>query len=80
MWIKRTFDETMVYTQVKQEIARANNLLSMFNHALLRGDDAYEGVLHSIHAPTLVIHGTDDTALLLNMVSHLLMKFLTQSY
>lgn len=35
----------------------------MFNHALLKGDDAYEGVLHSIQVPTLVIHGTDDTAL-----------------
>lgn len=60
---KRTFDEKRVYNQVKQEIERANNLLSMFNHALLQGDDAYEGVLHSIQAPTLVIHGTDDTAL-----------------
>ncbi|HDR7707600.1 alpha/beta hydrolase [Bacillus sp. S70] len=60
---ERIFDENRVYTQVKQEIERANNLLSMFNHALLQGDDAYEGVLHSIQAPTLVIHGTDDTAL-----------------
>ena len=60
---KRTFDETRSYKQVKQEIERANNLLSMFNHALLQGDDAYEGALHSIQAPTLVIHGTDDTAL-----------------
>lgn len=40
---KRTFDEIRVYNQVKQEIERANNLLSMFNHALLQGDDAYEG-------------------------------------
>lgn len=60
---KRSFDENRVYTQVKLEIERANNLLSMFNHALLQGDDAYEGVLSSIQAPTLVIHGTDDTAL-----------------
>lgn len=60
---ERIFDENRVYKQVKQEIERANNLLSMFNHALLQGDDAYEGVLQSIQAPTLVIHGTDDTAL-----------------
>ncbi len=60
---ERKFDENRVYKQVKQEIERANNLLSMFNHALLQGDDAYEGLLHSIQAPTLVIHGTDDTAL-----------------
>ncbi|MDH4421681.1 MULTISPECIES: alpha/beta fold hydrolase [Bacillus] len=60
---KRIFDENRVYKLVKQEIERANNLLSMFNHALLQGDDAYEGILHSIQAPTLVIHGTDDTAL-----------------
>lgn len=49
--------------QVKQEIERANNLLSMFNHALLTGDDSYEGILKSLLVPTLVIHGTDDTAL-----------------
>ncbi|MGE7881632.1 alpha/beta fold hydrolase [Bacillus sp. NPDC094077] len=60
---KRTFDVNRVYTQVKQEIERANNLLSMFNHALLQGDDVYEGVLQSVKIPTLVIHGTDDTAL-----------------
>ncbi|KMN45963.1 alpha/beta fold hydrolase [Bacillus sp. LK2] len=60
---KRLFDKQRVYQQVKQEIERANNLLSMFNHALLKGDDSYEGVLQLIQVPTLVIHGTDDTAL-----------------
>ncbi|MGW6148163.1 alpha/beta fold hydrolase [Bacillus mycoides] len=60
---KRIFDETRTLKQVKQEIERANNLLSMFNHALLTGDDSYEGILKSLLVPTLVIHGTDDTAL-----------------
>ena len=51
------------YKQVTKEIKRANNLLSMFNHALLKGDDSYEGKLKGIHVPVLVIHGTEDTVL-----------------
>lgn len=60
---KHDFDEDRACKQVKREIKRANNLLSMFNHALLTGDDAYEGKLKEINAPALVIHGTDDTIL-----------------
>lgn len=60
---KNGFDENRAYKQVKREIKRANNLLSMFNHALLAGDDAYEGKLKEINVPALVIHGTDDTIL-----------------
>ncbi|KFM98693.1 putative esterase [Bacillus clarus] len=60
---KHKFDDERAYKQVKQEIERANNLLSMFNHALLTGDDSYEGALKKIHVPVLVIHGTEDTAL-----------------
>lgn len=58
-----TFDEKRAYAQVKAEIQRANNLLSMFNHALLVGEEDFEGRLAEIKAPTLVIHGTHDTVL-----------------
>ncbi|WP_419878485.1 alpha/beta fold hydrolase [Brevibacillus centrosporus] len=57
------FEEERVYAQVTEEIKRANNLLSMFNHAQLVGDDAFEGRQSEIKAPTLVIHGTHDTIL-----------------
>lgn len=60
---KHVFDEKRVYKQVTSEIKRANNLLSMFNHALLKGDDFYEGKLTEITVPTLVIHGTEDNVL-----------------
>lgn len=45
------------------EIKRANNLLSMFNHAFLTGVDDYEGKAKNIMVSTLVIHGTEDTVL-----------------
>ena len=57
------FDEHRAYKQVKREIKRANYLVSMLNHGLLKGDDAYEGKLKEIHVPVLVIHGTGDTIL-----------------
>lgn len=57
------FDEKRAYKQVRQEIKRANNLVSMFNHALLKGDASYEGSLIGINVPALVIHGTEDTVL-----------------
>ena len=60
---KLKFDEKRAYKQVEKEIKRANNLLSMFNHSLLKGDDSYEGKLKGINIPTLVIHGTEDTVL-----------------
>jgi len=60
---KHEFDEKRAYKQVEKEINRANNLLSMFNHAFLKGDDFYEGKLKGINIPSLVIHGTEDTVL-----------------
>jgi pimeloyl-ACP methyl ester carboxylesterase len=60
---KHIFDEKRAYKQVRKEIKRANNLLSMFNHALLKGDASYEGKLKGIKVPALVIHGTEDTVL-----------------
>ncbi|PEK11854.1 alpha/beta fold hydrolase [Bacillus toyonensis] len=60
---KHKFDEKRVYKHVKKEIKRANNLLSMFNHSLLKGDDSFEGKLKGLNTPTLVIHGTEDIVL-----------------
>ncbi|EML9731302.1 TPA: alpha/beta hydrolase [Bacillus cereus] len=60
---KHKFDKKRAYKQVENEIKRANNLLSMFNHSLLKGEDSYEGRLKEINIPTLVIHGTEDTVL-----------------
>ncbi|MCY9021243.1 alpha/beta fold hydrolase [Priestia megaterium] len=60
---KHKFDEQRAYKQVEKEIKRANNLLSMFNHAFLKGDDSYEGKLKEIDVPALVIHGTQDIVL-----------------
>lgn len=57
------FNEERAYAQVTAEIKRARNLLSMFNHALLVGDDDFEGRHAGITVPTLVIHGTHDTVL-----------------
>ncbi len=60
---KHIFEEDRTYKQARKEIKRASNLLSMFNHALLKGDASYEGKLTMIKVPTLVIHGTEDTVL-----------------
>jgi pimeloyl-ACP methyl ester carboxylesterase len=77
---KNKFDEKRTYKQVEKEIKRANNLLSSFNHSLLKGDDSYEGKLKGINIPTLVIHGTEDTVLpyehglaLVNEIPHALL-------
>lgn len=56
-------DEKRAFQQVTKEINRANNLLSMFNHSLLKGDDFYEDKIKEINVPALVIHGTEDTIL-----------------
>lgn len=59
----RAFNEQRAYEIVTTEIKRANNLLSMFNHALLDNGEVYEGSLRDIQVPTLVIHGSDDIVL-----------------
>jgi len=83
---KHKFDEKRAYKQVEKEINRANNLLSMFNHAFLKGDDSYEGKLKGINVPALVIHGTEDTVLpyehalaLVNEIPHALLLSLEGS-
>lgn len=57
------FDEERARKLTTQDVQRANNLLSMFNHATLTGNDFYEDKIKDIQVPTLVIHGTEDTIL-----------------
>ncbi|MGD8189677.1 alpha/beta fold hydrolase [Brevibacillus ginsengisoli] len=60
---KHPFDEPRAYRLATQEVKRANNLVSMFNHALLKGDAAFDEKLKHIQAPVLIIHGTEDPVL-----------------
>ncbi|PST84141.1 alpha/beta hydrolase [Pedobacter yulinensis] len=54
------FDRESAERLARAEFKRANNYLSMFNHAALGGGEAYYNRLHEISQPTLIIHGTDD--------------------
>ncbi|WKA59402.1 alpha/beta hydrolase [Planococcus shenhongbingii] len=60
---KHSFDAERAAVQVHQEIERANNLLSMFNHALLESDESFQGTSKQVTVPVLIIHGTEDTIL-----------------
>jgi len=57
------FDEKRAFRLAEEEFSRANNLLSMFNHALLKGGDEYYGRINEIKIPSLIIHGTQDPVL-----------------
>ncbi len=57
---KHPFDEMSIRELAKEDVKRANNLLSANNHALLSGGDRYSNRLGEINIPTLVIHGTAD--------------------
>jgi pimeloyl-ACP methyl ester carboxylesterase len=57
------FDEAAIRAIAEREAARAKNLLSMFNHALLQGGEQWYGKIGRISVPTLVIHGTEDPVL-----------------
>lgn len=60
---RNPFDEVRGRQLVTEDVRRANNLLSMFNHATLAGDDFYEDKIKEISVPTLAIHGTEDKIL-----------------
>ncbi|GIO24791.1 alpha/beta fold hydrolase [Oceanobacillus sp. J11TS1] len=60
---KHDFDEKRIYELARTDFNRANNLLSQFNHALLKGGDEYASQLKDIKVPILVIHGTEDRVL-----------------
>ena len=49
---------------IRAEFNRANNYISMFNHAALQGgEEVLEQIKNEIKQPTLIIHGTDDKIL-----------------
>ncbi len=57
------FDTKQSTLLAETEVSRANNLLSMFNHALLKGGEELMGKSHEIQTPALIIHGTEDNVL-----------------
>ena len=60
---KHPFDESGAIRLAETEVKRAKNLLSMFNHAYLKGGEALSGRSVEITTPTLIIHGTEDIVL-----------------
>lgn len=57
---RKEFDIQKSEKYVRAEFNRANNYISMFNHAALQGGEDYWNRLGEIKQPTLIIHGTDD--------------------
>jgi pimeloyl-ACP methyl ester carboxylesterase len=57
------FDRESAYRLAELEYERAENLMSMFNHALLTGGEEYYGRINEITISTLIIHGTEDPVL-----------------
>lgn len=60
---RHPFDEKRAVKLAETEYKRARNLLSMFNHALLKGGEEYYGRSREISVPALIIHGTEDSVL-----------------
>lgn len=58
-----SFDEAAVRAIATAEATRTGNLVTMFNHALLKGGERWYGTIGRIGVRTLVIHGTDDPVL-----------------
>ncbi len=57
---EKKFDKARSEKYIRDEFQRANNYISMFNHAALQGGEQYWNRLNDIKQPTLIIHGTDD--------------------
>lgn len=57
---RKQFDKLRSENLIRAEFNRANNYISMFNHAALQGGEEYWNRLDEIKQPTLIIHGTDD--------------------
>lgn len=57
---RKPFDKKRSENLIRAEFNRANNYISMFNHASLQGGEEFYGRLSDIEQPTLLIHGTDD--------------------
>ncbi|CRK83076.1 alpha/beta fold hydrolase [Neobacillus massiliamazoniensis] len=59
----KPFEEVRIYKLAEREAARAKQLTSRFNHAMLQGGDEYYDRMGEISVPVLIIHGTEDPAL-----------------
>ncbi|QTL51095.1 MULTISPECIES: alpha/beta fold hydrolase [Priestia] len=59
----KPYEEERMYKLAEREAARAKQLPSRFNHALLQGGGQYYDRFSEITIPTLIIHGTEDPAL-----------------
>lgn len=57
---RKQYDRERGEKLIRAEFKRANNFLSMFNHAGIQGGEEYYDRLDEIKQPTLIIHGTDD--------------------
>ncbi|MFV0180518.1 alpha/beta fold hydrolase [Empedobacter falsenii] len=57
---KKQFDKQRSEKLIRAEFNRANNYISMFNHATLQDNEEYWNRLNEVNQPTLIIHGTDD--------------------
>lgn len=57
---QRPYDRSRGEALVRAEFRRADNYVSMFNHAALQGGESYFGKVSEIEQPALIIHGTDD--------------------
>jgi pimeloyl-ACP methyl ester carboxylesterase len=60
---KHPFLVDRAYRLAFAEIERAENLFSMFNHAMLQGGEEYYGRTSEIKVPVLIIHGSEDLIL-----------------
>lgn len=57
------FDEGAIRRIAEKDIERADNVLSMFNHAQLSGGEHLYGRSVEIGCPFLIVHGTEDPVL-----------------
>jgi pimeloyl-ACP methyl ester carboxylesterase len=56
----KPFDKDRNEELIRAEFRRANNYISMFNHAAIQGGETFYGRVNEIKQPTLILHGTDD--------------------
>lgn len=54
------YDEARARALVTRDVSRARNFVSATNHFMLKGGETWEGRLHELAMPLLVIHGTAD--------------------
>jgi len=57
---EKQFDQERGEKLIRAEFKRANNYISMFNHAGIQGGEEYWNRLNEINHPTLIIHGKKD--------------------